>query len=204
MFCTKETSKVIFLKNVCSGAEGERKEYCFRQSALDIKRWISPYIPSLDSVCHSRCRWKGILTALATNERGIILMKCLGLWKFGSSLFLLNVGCFIFFFKKKNLDNGLYQSGQLTILVYCSALPEHSCYTGNLYFGEMWGSGVVCDVCYSSAECVTEQQNPLPLTTYYDAIICFAFYVGSFLKYKIHKHIVTTEKPALTHLDKCV
>lgn len=30
MFC-KETSKVVFLKNVCSGAEGERNEYCLRQ-----------------------------------------------------------------------------------------------------------------------------------------------------------------------------
>jgi len=38
VFCTKETSKVIFLKNVCSGGEGRRKEYCFRQSAMDIER----------------------------------------------------------------------------------------------------------------------------------------------------------------------
>lgn len=40
VFC-KETSKVVFLKNVCSGAEGERKEYSLRQSVLDIKRWMS-------------------------------------------------------------------------------------------------------------------------------------------------------------------
>lgn len=39
MFCTKGISKVIFLKNVCSGVEeGERKECCFRQWALGIKR----------------------------------------------------------------------------------------------------------------------------------------------------------------------
>lgn len=27
-----------FPKNVCSGAEGGRREYCFRQSVLDMKR----------------------------------------------------------------------------------------------------------------------------------------------------------------------
>lgn len=61
----QETSKVVFLKNVYSGAEGERKEYCWRRSVLDIKRWMSLY---LCSDCQSGCLWKGILTALTSKE----------------------------------------------------------------------------------------------------------------------------------------
>lgn len=91
------------------------------------------------------------MTALAmTGEREILLIKkCLGLGKFGLSLFLL-----FFFFegggvKWKNLDNE-----ELTILV-CS---EHSCYPGNSYIlGAVGGSGVVLTCVNSSAECVAEQ-----------------------------------------------
>lgn len=51
---------------------------------LGNQHWTSkgefPHLYTVWTLCQLRCRWKGILTALATNERAIILMKkCLGL-----------------------------------------------------------------------------------------------------------------------------